>query len=212
MKILSLGCLVCLAGTALAQVASPSVERATKPPPKPAFSVNLAREKVPHAGEITRGLIQGETNQVSFVLPRGFRSQTDPARKKITLVAEDGGAIITITLREPVADPKGEIKDAGKFRDALQQASGGAKLTDEFTASSAMASGIGFEFTLPGRDDSMITRAMYYPLARGIVEVVINSPLRKIRAHEDDLNRLVLSLRSAGPENDPRVRPYPNVN
>lgn len=189
-----------------------AAETATNAPPKPAFTVKVSRETIPHLGEIARGLIEGETNQITFVLPKGFRMQPEASKKRVAMLSEDGTGMIVLTLQEPVSNPQEKVKETDKLKESAEKGLANAKLTDQFIASSGMGGGAGFEFIQPGGNGGQLTRAYFFALPNGILEASLACQSNNVSKHELRLNELLLSLRSSPIGTKPEFRPFMGAN
>jgi hypothetical protein len=167
------------------------------PSETPRIKLRLYQEEIPHAGQITRAILLAETNQFSFVVPLGFRSQAEQSQKRIILTSRDHACSIVMQVHESPTRSTPKLKPEEHRAQVLSRYPG-AKIVDEFTASIESQSGPAFEVEWqPQVGGLTATRLAFVPYAGGYLEFVINAPVERIRKFDPVLNQLLLSFRSS---------------
>lgn len=166
------------------------------PPEKPKIEARFFNQTTPFAGEITRGIIIAETNQFSFVIPAGFRQQIDAASKKVTLTSTNYACAIIATIHESAVEGPTDLKP-DSLRQRLLARYKDATVVDEFNASIESMSGPAFEIEWAGELGRMSTRAAFIPYPGGHIEVSVQAPTKKIRAYDQSMFQLLLSVRTS---------------
>ncbi len=184
-----------LISTAAFDCKSQTTDPAT-PPEKPKIEARFFNQTTPFNGEITRGIIVAETNQFSFVVPSGFRQQIDPTSKKVTLTSTNYACAIIAAIHESATEGPADLKP-DSLRQRLLASYKDAKIVDEFTASIESMSGPAFEIEWAGELGKMSTRAAFIPYPGGHIEVTVQAPTKKIRAYDQSMFQLLLSVRTS---------------
>ncbi len=105
------------------------------------------------------------TNKFGFVMPDGFRLETQD-HQKVTLVSADLNCLLTFRVLEPIPGGDGE-PDLAYYRQLLLNRHPGGKIVDEFTLTAVSRRGPAFDLlwkaagTVPRRE-----RVAFIPLAR----------------------------------------------
>jgi hypothetical protein len=175
--------------------------------------VNLATNGPTYSTHIKHvggpGLLPGEfayvtfgTNKFGFVMPAGFRLETQDWQK-VTLVSADLNCLLTFRMLEPIPGSDGEL-DPAYYRQLLLNGHPGGKIVDEFSLAAASRRGPAFDLrwnaagTVPQRE-----RVLFIPSSVGVLEFSLVSSLEKFEAGRQAFNSFLILFRT--PEKDGRL-------
>src|ERR1035438_605296 len=116
--------------------------------------VNLATNGPAYSTQIKHvggpGLLSGDfayvtfgTNKFGFVMPAGFRLETQD-RQKVTLVSADLNCLLTFRMLEPIPGGDGEL-DPAYYCQLLLSGHPGGKIVDEFSLAAVSRRGPAFD-------------------------------------------------------------------
>ena len=137
------------------------------------------------------------TNKFGFVMPDGFRLETQDAQK-VTLVSADFNCLLTFRVLEPLAPGDAEL-DPAPYRDLVLNRHPGGKILEEFSLAAAGRRGPVFDLrwnatgAVPRRE-----RVLFIPSAAGVLEFGLVSSLDKFEAGRLGFSSLLSSFRAAG--------------
>ena len=142
------------------------------------------------------------TNKFGFVMPEGFRLETQDAQK-VTLVNRDFNCLLTFRLLE--TGPGGKTEpDAAYYRELLLNRRPGGTILEEFSLVAASRRGPAFELrwnadrTVPRRE-----RVLFIPWDAGVLEFSLISSLEKFETGRQAFSSFLLTFRT--PEADGRL-------
>ena len=123
---------------------------------RPAYLTQIKRVGGPGLLPADFAYVTFGTNKFGFVMPDGFRLETED-RQKVTLVSADLNCLLTFRVLEPV--PAGDTElDPAYYRDLLLSRHPGGKIVDEFSLAAVSRRGPAFDLrwnaagTVPRRE------------------------------------------------------------
>jgi hypothetical protein len=136
------------------------------------------------------------TNKFGFVMPAGFRLETEDAQK-VTLVSADVSCLLSFRVFD--ATPPGTTElDPAPYRDLLISRHPGGKIIEEFTQAAVSRRGPVFDLrwnaagTVPRRE-----RVLLIPSDAGVLEFSLVSSLEEFEAGRRAFNALLMTFRAA---------------
>ena len=137
------------------------------------------------------------TNKFGFVMPAGFRLETqDP--QKVTLVSADFNCLLTFRVLEALAPGAAEL-DPAAYRDLVLSRHPGGRILEEFSLAAADRRGPVFDLrwnatgSVPRRE-----RVLFIPADAGVLEFSLVSSLDKFEAGRQGFSSLLATFRAAG--------------
>lgn len=136
------------------------------------------------------------TNKFGFVMPDGFRLQSED-RQKVTLVSADLNCLLTFRLLESVSAGDTDL-DPAHYRQLLLDGHPGGKIIDEFSLAAVSRRGPAFDLhwnaagTVRRRE-----RVLFIPSATGVLEFSLVSSLEKFEAGRQAFSAFLLTFRTA---------------
>ncbi|MGD0260994.1 MAG: hypothetical protein ABSD29_14360 [Verrucomicrobiota bacterium] len=168
---------------------------------------NLATNRPPYVTQVKRvggpGLIPAnfayvtfETNKFGFVMPAGFRLETQDTHQ-VTLVSADFNCLLTFRVLEPLPPGVTEL-DPAPYRDLVLSRRRGGKILEEFSQAAVSRRGPAFDLrwnaagSVPRRE-----RVLFVPSNAGVLEFALVSSLEKFETGRQAFNALLLTFRAA---------------
>jgi hypothetical protein len=175
--------------------------------------VNLATNGPAYSTQIKHvggpGLLSGDfayvtfgTNKFGFVMPAGFRLETQD-RQKVTLVSADLNCLLTFRMLEPIPGGDGEL-DPAYYCQLLLSGHPGGKIVDEFSLAAVSRRGPAFDLrwnaagTVP-----RLERVLFISSDAGVLEFSLASSLEKFEAGRQAFSSFLMTFRI--PEKDGRL-------
>ena len=169
--------------------------------------VNVATNRPAYLTQIKHvggpGLLPGDfayvtfgTNKFGFVMPDGFRLETEDAQK-VTLVSADVSCLLTFRVLESLPPGTTEL-DPANYRDLLLSRHPGGKILEEFSQAAVNRRGPAFDLrwnatgAVPRRE-----RVLLIPSDAGVLEFSLVSSLEKFEAGRQGFNALLMTFRTA---------------
>ena len=186
-----------------------------QPANPPGALASLATNRPLYVTEVKRvggpGLIPADfayvtfgTNKFGFVLPSGFRLETQDAQE-VTLVSADFSCLLTFRVLE-AAPAGGPELDPAPYRDLLLSRHPGGKILEEFSSGAAGRRGPAFDLrwnakgAVPRRE-----RVLFVPSNAGVLEFSLVSSLEKFEAGREGFRELLSCFRAAGADGQLRM-------
>ena len=130
--------LVCLLGLLLWLGGSPPAVQAQSAPPTntPAFKLTTTRHELEGLGYYFRAVATEGTNQLAFIVPKGYFIRADEANRQLRAIERDDKCSITVRLftapTNAVDQATGTLK-AEAFREVVLQRFTNSRILEEFT-------------------------------------------------------------------------------
>jgi hypothetical protein len=137
------------------------------------------------------------TNKFGFVMPAGFRLETEDWQK-VTLVSADLSCLLTFRVLEPLPPGVTEL-DPALYRSLLLDRRRGGKILEEFSLVAASRRGPAFDLNwnapgpVPRRE-----RVLLIPSDAGVLEFSLVSSLEKFEAGRRGFDALLITFRTTG--------------
>jgi len=170
----------------------------------PAFEVKTLREGSEGFGLFHRVYVTIGTNKAAFLVPGGYRMQTDAQGWRIALTEPQGRSTITILFYAPQPATTPQPKPAvlqlkpETCLEILLRRHPNAKLIEQFTSTAAGMTGPAFELSL--RNDvspPQLSRAVFIPALASLVEFQLVGNADTFAESRTALNTLLLTFRVA---------------
>jgi hypothetical protein len=135
-------------------------------------------------------------NKFGFVMPPGFRPETEDAQK-VTLVSADFSCLITFRVLDAVPRGASEL-DPAFYREVALSRHPGGKIIEEFSLAAASRRGPAFDLRwnatggVPRHE-----RVLFIPSDAGVLEFSFVSSLEKFEASRPGFGAMLLSFRAA---------------
>jgi hypothetical protein len=135
-------------------------------------------------------------SKFGFVLPAGFRLETEDAQK-VTLVSADFSCVLAFRVLDPASSGTTEL-DPASYRELLLSRHPGGKILEEFSLAAASRRGPAFDLrwnatgAVPRRE-----RVLFIPSAAGVLEFSLVASLDKFEAGRQGFDALLVSFRAA---------------
>ena len=137
------------------------------------------------------------TNKFGFVMPAGYRLETQDAQK-VTLVSADYSCLLSFQVLEPLPPGVTEL-DPAPYRSLLLNRRRDGKLLEEFSLAAASRRGPAFDLSwnapgpVPRRE-----RVLLIPSDAGVLEFSLVSSLEKFDAARRGFETLLRTFRTPG--------------
>jgi hypothetical protein len=139
------------------------------------------------------------TNKFGFVMPAGFRLETQDAQK-VTLVSADFSCLLTFRVLGPLPPGTTEL-DPAPYHDLLLSRHPGGKIIEEFSLAAASRRGPAFDMRWSAKGSVLRReRVLFIPSDAGVLEFSLLSSLDKFEAGRLGFGGLLLSFRAAKPD------------
>jgi hypothetical protein len=164
---------------------------------RPLYSADIKHVGGPDLVAADFAYITFATNKFGFVMPAGFRLETQDAQK-VTLVSADFNCLLTFRVLEPLSPVAPEL-DPAPYRDLVVSRHPGGKLIGEFSLAAAGQRGPVFELrwnaagAVPRRE-----RVLFVPSGAGVLEFGLVSSLDQFEAGRLGFSSMLASFRAAG--------------
>jgi hypothetical protein len=186
--------------TLLAQPASPA-DLATNRPAnlltnRPAYLTQIKHVGGPGLMPADFAYVTFGTNKFGFVMPAGYRLETQDAQK-VTLVSADFSCLLSFRVLDPAPTGVTEL-DPAFYRELLLSRHPGGRITDELSLAAASRRGPAFDLrwnatgAVPRRE-----RVLFISSDAGVLEFSLVSSLEKFEAGQRAFGALLLSFRAA---------------
>jgi hypothetical protein len=137
------------------------------------------------------------TNKFGFVLPSGFRVETEGAQK-VTLVSEDVSCLLTFRVLDSLPPGTTEL-DPALYRDLLLSRHPGCKILEEFSQAAVSRRGPAFDLRWNATGAvQRRERVLFIPSDAGVLEFSLVSSLENFEAGRQGFNALLITFRAAG--------------
>jgi hypothetical protein len=139
------------------------------------------------------------TNKFGFVMPAGFRLESQDAQK-VTLVSADFNCLLTFRVLDPLPPGATEL-DPAPYRDLVLSRRHGGKILAEFSQAAVSRRGPAFDLrwnaagSVPRRE-----RVLFVPSNAGVLEFSLVSSLEQFETGRQAFNALLLTFRAAEPD------------
>ena len=137
------------------------------------------------------------TNKFGFVMPAGYRLETEDSQK-VTLVSADFSCLLIFRVFEPLSQGATEL-DPAAYRSLLLNRRRGGKILEEFSLAAASRRGPAFDlrWDAPGPVERR-ERVLLIPSDAGVLEISLVSSLEKFEAGRRGFDTLLRTFRTAG--------------
>ena len=175
-----------------ASPAGPPVNLATN---RPAYLTQIKHVGGPGLLPADFAYVTFETSKFGFVMPAGFRLETNDAQK-VMLVSADFSCLLTFRVLEPISPGITEL-DPAPYRDLLLSRHPGGKILEEFSQAAVSRRGPVFDLrwnatgAVPRRE-----RVLFIPSDAGVLEFSLVSSLEKFEAGRQGFNALLRTFRT----------------
>ena len=186
-----------------AQPATPACPPANLITNRPLYVTQVKRVGGPGLIPADFAYVTFRTNKFGFVMPAGFRLETEDAQK-VTLVSADFSCLLTFRVLDPALPGATEL-DPAPYRDLLLSRRRGGEILEEFSQVAASRRGPAFDLrwnatgSVPRRE-----RVLFIPSDAGVLEFSLDSSLEKFEAGRQAFSSLLITFRT--PEADGRLR------
>jgi hypothetical protein len=173
--------------------AGPPADLATN---RPAYSTQIKHVGGPDLLPGDFAYVTFGTNKFGFVMPAGFRLETQDVQK-VTLVSADLSCLLTFRMLESLAPGTTEL-DPAPYRDLILSRHSGCKILEEFSQAAVNRSGPVFDLRwnatggVPRRE-----RILFIPSEAGVLEFSLVSSLENFEAGRQGFNALLITFRAA---------------
>jgi hypothetical protein len=179
-----------------AQPASPAAAPADPGANRPRYAAHVKHVAGPGLMPADYGYATFGTNQFGFVMPAGFRLETQDAQK-VTLVSADFNCLLTFRVVEPLP-PGVTALDPAPYRALVLSRRRGGKIIAEFSQAAASRRGPGFD--VRWNADGTVPRhehVLFVPSDAGVLEFALVSSPERFETGRQAFNTLVLTFRAA---------------
>lgn len=137
------------------------------------------------------------TNKFGFVMPAGFRLETEDWQK-VTLVSADLSCLLTLRVLEPLPPDVTEL-DPAPYRSLVLDRRRSGKILEEFSLAAASRRGPAFDLSwnAPG-PVTRRERVLFIPSDAGVLEFGLVSSLEKFEAGRQAFNFVSATFRTTG--------------
>jgi hypothetical protein len=185
-------------------------DEGTNTPPPP-LQVSLEREPVAYTDPYYRAYVTVGTNKFSFLIPTGFRFQTDAGSGKVAFCNRDGSISLSFAIHASQSEVEGELS-ADYYRELVAGDHPLAKINAEFARSAAGRKGPGYDVQWKVSDDLYQgKRIVFIPSAVGVLEFTASGSLANATKVQSDLD-FVLTTFAASKDGKLKVTHLGNVN
>lgn len=135
------------------------------------FEIQTFEQQIPESNPVMRTRVTDGRNRFSFITPNGWRAQSDAPGKRMSLQKGDSQSIISMRFAMEAMPATAEQFKAHALRKIA-----GAKVLEEFAASSGGGKGLGIDVAHAVSGVPLITRLVVFPGVSGSVEVSLAAP------------------------------------
>lgn len=165
----------------------------------PAFSLTTTRHDLEGIGHYFRAVATLGTNQLAFIVPKGYLIRLDEAARQLRAVEREDKCSITVRLfptpTNAVDKAGGELKPA-VFRELVLARHGDARVVEELTLTAGGSPGPAFDFTWRNAGGFPLqSRIAFIPTPAGIVEFHLLTSAADKEEFTYALNSLMLTFR-----------------
>jgi hypothetical protein len=200
MRAIKLLCLFAAAGASLplrAQPASSASALASLATNRPLYLAEVKHVGGPGLVPADFAYVTFGTNKFGFVMPAGFRLETQDAQK-VTLVSADFSCLLSFRVLDSAPPGAAEL-DPAPYRDLLLRRHPRGKILEEFSLAAAGRRGPAFDLRwnatgmVPRRE-----RVLFIPSNAGVLEFSLVSSLDRFEAGREGFRALLGFFRTAG--------------
>jgi len=165
----------------------------------PAFSLTTTRHELEGIGHYYRAVATLGTNQLAFIVPKGYFIRLDEQARQLRAVERDDKCSITVRLfsvpTNAVDTATGELKPAA-FRELLLARHPEARIGEELTLTAGGAAGPAYDFVWRTQAGFQLQcRIAFIPTPAGIVEFYLLTSAADKDEFTHALNTLMLTFR-----------------
>jgi hypothetical protein len=183
--------------TLLAQPSGSAGQPANLLTNRPAYQTQVEHVGGPGLRPADFAYVTFRTSKFGFVMPAGFRLETQDAQK-VTLVSADFSCLLTFRVLDP-APPAGRELDPAFYRGLLLSRHPDAKILDEFSLAAVSQRGPAFDLRWNATGAVLRReRVLFIPSDAGVLEFSLVSSLEKFEASQRGYGALLRSFRAAG--------------
>ena len=165
----------------------------------PAFSLTTTRHELDGVGHYVRALATLGTNQLAFIVPKGYFIRPDEAARQLRAIEREDKCSITVRLFDTPTNAfdkaTGEVKPA-VFRELLLARHPEARIVEELSLTAGGAPGPAFDFVWRSAAGFLLQcRIAYIPTKAGTVEFYLLTSAADKEEFTHALNTLMLTFR-----------------
>jgi hypothetical protein len=180
-----------------AEPATPAGRPANLATNRPLYVTQIQHVEGPDVLPADYAYVTFGTNKFGFVMPGGFRLETQDCQK-VTLVSADFNCLLSIRVLEPLPPDVTEL-DPAPYRSLVLDRRRGGKILEEFSLAAVGQRGPAFDLRwnapgpVPRRE-----RVLFIPSQAGVLEFGLVSSLEEFEAGRQAFNNLSKTFRTTG--------------
>ena len=158
------------------------------------FSLGTRTVEIPEAGKVTYTVLSTVQNEIHFLPPQGWKTETDAKAGTLTWTSPDYRSMIRLKVKDDGGDQIPKLQ-AEELRATVLQELTGAKITEEFPCYTSGGSGLAFDCqrTLDG-DYPVATRLAFVPTPGGVAQFNLTAPPEQFARRQMDFSRFLNSF------------------